>query len=222
MPVSRAMDSEKDMEEERRLMYVAITRAREKIYFTRSKSRYLYGKREPTARSVFLKELQAQLSLPDERPVYKQYEGDFGGYGNSYNSYGNSYNSYGNGYGGYQGYGSQSSSYNRYKQQEDEGVYRTFGGNNTPSKNSYSTGMGGTKKSENTFSFAKKMTATSTAQGKDESVYAVGTKVSHPRFGEGTVVSLRGGVGNVIITVDFGKLGRKELSARLAPLTVIR
>ncbi|MBQ9081262.1 MAG: UvrD-helicase domain-containing protein, partial [Clostridia bacterium] len=75
MPVSRAMDSEKDMEEERRLMYVAITRAKEKIYFTRSKSRYMYGKREPTARSAFLKELKTQLNLSDERPVYKQYEG---------------------------------------------------------------------------------------------------------------------------------------------------
>ena len=64
MPISRAVDNDEDMEEERRLMYVAITRAKERLYLTRSKSRYLYGKREPTARSRFLKELASEIELP--------------------------------------------------------------------------------------------------------------------------------------------------------------
>lgn len=70
MPVTRAANSEEDLEEERRLMYVAVTRARERLYLTRSKSRYLYGKREPTARSRFLKELSAELSLPGKPPCF--------------------------------------------------------------------------------------------------------------------------------------------------------
>ena len=66
------------------------------------------------------------------------------------------------------------------------------------------------------------MTAAAPAAGDDKSdAYPVGTKVSHPRFGEGVVIHSRGSAGNVIITVAFEKAGNKELSARLAPLTVI-
>ena len=229
MPVSRAQDSEKDMEEERRLMYVAITRAEEKIYFTRSKSRYLYGRREPTTRSCFLNELKDRLSLSDERPLYKRYEGDYygGGYGDGYENYGSggSFRRPGGGYGGYGGYAK------RYDPAAEDGAFRTVG---APSKTtSYSrnnAGMGGTnganaKRTDSAgsaYSFAKKLTAAAPAAGDDKSdAYPVGTKVSHPRFGEGVVIHSRGSAGNVIITVAFEKAGNKELSARLAPLTVI-
>ena len=48
-------------------MYVAITRAKEKLFLTRSRSRYLYGKREPTARSQFVNEIADRLDLGEER-----------------------------------------------------------------------------------------------------------------------------------------------------------
>lgn len=54
-PISR--DEEDSLEEERRLMYVAITRARKKLYLTNAKSRFMYGKREPSVSSRFLREL---------------------------------------------------------------------------------------------------------------------------------------------------------------------
>lgn len=56
-PISRAKGKEEDMEEERRLMYVAITRARERLMLSRCKSRYLYNRREYATDSRFLKEL---------------------------------------------------------------------------------------------------------------------------------------------------------------------
>ena len=48
MPSSRSNEDGRSEEEERRLMYVAITRAKDKQYLTRSKSRYLYGRRDLT------------------------------------------------------------------------------------------------------------------------------------------------------------------------------
>ena len=49
--------SEADMEEERRLMYVAVTRARERLYLTNCSNRYLYGKTNFTTPSRFLEEM---------------------------------------------------------------------------------------------------------------------------------------------------------------------
>ena len=56
-PISRAIGSEADMEEERRLMYVAITRAEENLYLTNCRTRFIYGKRDYMLPSRFLGEL---------------------------------------------------------------------------------------------------------------------------------------------------------------------
>lgn len=56
-PLTRAMNSHSEMEEERRLMYVAITRAEEKIYLSHVAKRYMYGKSNYEIESRFLKEL---------------------------------------------------------------------------------------------------------------------------------------------------------------------
>ena len=63
MPSARSEDDGRDMEEERRLMYVAITRAERELYLTRSKSRYLYGHRDLTSPSKFIKELATELGV---------------------------------------------------------------------------------------------------------------------------------------------------------------
>nr|MBR6778001.1 hypothetical protein [Clostridia bacterium] len=56
---------------------------------------------------------------------------------------------------------------------------------------------------------------------KDLSVFALGKKVRHPKFGEGTIVGIRGTGNNMILDVAFEGLGIKQLSASLAPLTVV-
>lgn len=63
MPSSRAESEGRGLEEERRLMYVAITRAEKNLYLTRSKSRYLYGHREITKASKFVTELADELGI---------------------------------------------------------------------------------------------------------------------------------------------------------------
>lgn len=71
-PISRALDDPNDMEEERRLMYVAITRAKKKLYITRCKSRFLYGERRYAIPSRFIEEmgLTKRIEKTTSRPSY--------------------------------------------------------------------------------------------------------------------------------------------------------
>jgi DNA helicase-2/ATP-dependent DNA helicase PcrA len=55
------------LEEERRLCYVGITRAREKLYITHAEKRLLYGRETPASKSRFLRELPSEL-LEEVRP----------------------------------------------------------------------------------------------------------------------------------------------------------
>ena len=61
LPISRSYDGEDETEEERRLFYVAITRAKERLYITRAQSRFMYGRRDYMVQSRFLKEAYPAL-----------------------------------------------------------------------------------------------------------------------------------------------------------------
>ncbi|MDR9833435.1 DNA helicase PcrA [Staphylococcus coagulans] len=69
-PHIRAIKSEDDheMEEERRISYVAITRAEEELYLSHASSRTLYGRPQSNPRSRFLNEIpESLLNLPEQR-----------------------------------------------------------------------------------------------------------------------------------------------------------
>ncbi|MGN1116501.1 MAG: 3'-5' exonuclease, partial [Candidatus Ornithomonoglobus sp.] len=79
-PGTRAFVDEEDMEEERRLCYVAITRAKERLYVTKAMSRFKFGKVEQSAASRFYDEIPAEY-IEDMSPVRnraKQSMEDFG------------------------------------------------------------------------------------------------------------------------------------------------
>ena len=97
-PISRAVGSEEELEEERRLMYVAITRAKKNLYLSRARSRYLYGSRSITTESRFLKEINPLLKCTDNG--YNRY-GSYGSYSSGYGNRSNGYNKDGNDYGYY-------------------------------------------------------------------------------------------------------------------------
>lgn len=70
-PLSRASLSESELEEERRLMYVAVTRAEEKIYLVHATKRFMYGKSNYQKESRFL----AELGIVDKKkPRVKFFE----------------------------------------------------------------------------------------------------------------------------------------------------
>ncbi|MBR2969790.1 MAG: UvrD-helicase domain-containing protein [Clostridia bacterium] len=108
-PITR--DDKDDLEEERRLMYVAVTRAKKDLFLTSSASRFLYGKRDYSVKSRFLYE----LDLAKEQQI----NSNFGAYNNHYN---------------------QSQSNFGYSKSQNNFGYNNFGGNmNTLQSNNNKT-----------------------------------------------------------------------------------
>jgi len=60
-PLARAAESEQELEEERRLAYVGITRAQEELYLTNASSRMLYGRFQANPVSRFIEEIDGEL-----------------------------------------------------------------------------------------------------------------------------------------------------------------
>ena len=90
-PGNRAMGDGAEMEEERRLCYVAMTRAREKLTLTNARQRTLYGRTTPCMPSRFLNEIPEEnmewLSKPQPRSEsWEERDSDYGD--RSYGSYG--------------------------------------------------------------------------------------------------------------------------------------
>ena len=84
-PGMRAIGEEEEMEEERRLCYVAMTRARERLVMTNARQRMLYGRTTTNQPSRFLEELPEGpvdwQGKKEPRPAYSGEEAGFGGGG---------------------------------------------------------------------------------------------------------------------------------------------
>ncbi len=172
LPLARSIDNDDELEEERRLMYVAVTRARERLYLTRANSRYMYGQRKFMVQSRFLKEGRDILA-PD---TFKK-ENDY---------------------------------IFSYKKQDFYGKDEVF------EERSVSRGYSST--------YAKTMLKDNKPKeqkGVDYAGFKSGVKVKHAKFGEGTVIAVKGSGENVIVDVAFNKIGIKSLSAKFAPMELL-
>lgn len=233
LPTSRANDDPAALEEERRLVYVAVTRAKKRIWLTRSKSRYLYGNREATRPSRFLRDMSGAISSAEGEASGRR-PASYGGYGSS--SYGNSTyggygkSSYGNSYGGYGGglpssrYNYKNDKYSGYGQDGYEGDFwdtpsRDYNSDSgyVPDTPSYSAPAKSTsaKHFSPASTFGGGVKRPVAAVGK----YKVGCKVRHPKFGVGTVVAVKNN--GAVVNVAFENQGIKELSAAIAPLEIL-
>lgn len=154
LPISRSIGNNSELEEERRLMYVALTRAEEQLFMTHATKRYLYRESQYQMPSRFCKELElVQTSKPAR--------------------------SFSVGYG------------------------------ESGKTNDYSFKLG------NFFREEKK----EEKPAKDVSIYKIGQKVIHPKYGEGILqeISSDGLVGDII----FEGFGKKSLMLELAPLEIL-
>lgn len=193
-------DDKEELEEERRLCYVAITRAMKKLTISYAKRRMLRGETQYNIVSRFVKEIPPMIvnskNVTDR--VAAGYEkkqpsfSNFGGYEGSLN-YGG-----GSGYmGGGRGFGSSRS----FAGQEHESAYRSMA-----KKPAYGT-------PKNNPGFGKQFTVT-----KAEIDYGIGDRVSHAKFGEGTVLGIENGPRDYQVTVQFDTVGQKMMMASFAKL----
>lgn len=199
-PMSAAINSmdEEDLEEERRLAYVAITRAKEKLILTASRMRMVRGETMVSIISRFVREIPGELIEADDENQYV-----ISRQGRSQGSYGGSYGSgsYGSG-----GDGSFSGNAASRKESREEFKRKPF---------ALSSGsLGGSGRSAG----AGSGVSGSSSSGKAALEYGEGDRVSHMKFGEGIVTGIRDGGRDWEVTVDFEEYGTKKLFAGFAKL----
>ena len=84
-PSEMSKYSEADLEEERRLAYVGITRAKKELYISNSVTRMLYGRTQRNEPSRFLREIEPEYLEETRSPVLEQ-RSRLGGWGSSWGS----------------------------------------------------------------------------------------------------------------------------------------
>lgn len=177
-PGHRSFDSADKMEEERRLCYVGMTRAKERLYLTGASLRTLYGRTEYTRESQFLREVDESL-LQGDSVFRRQNDFGFGRVPGPGVSTGSRDGASSEGMSGYKPYDVL---------KEAKGAVK---------KAALTIGKKGTKDS-----------------GDD---FAIGDKISHPKFGEGVVVDASVSA----VTVEFGNGEVKKLAKGFAPIKKI-
>ena len=197
-PHQRSLGDESELEEERRLAYVAITRARERLYLTRAAVRSAWGTPQEMPPSRFLDDIPAELL--DVRRAATSGERMRASYGGSYGS-----GSYGSG------------SYGRSRRSEGRDPW---GDTDT---GAFGSGRGGASAQP---AGVRKVTrmgvapAATPAEDKPVLSLKVGDRIKHATLGAGTVTGIEGEGPRTVARIRFG-LGEKRLLVRMAPMEKI-
>ncbi len=83
----KTIETPSEKEEERRILYVAMTRARKSLYLSFAKLRKQWGKTENTLPSCFLREIPRELLAGDVDDIYSTKTATGSGYGSSFSGY---------------------------------------------------------------------------------------------------------------------------------------
>ena len=218
-PSPLAAVSVRELEEERRLLYVAITRAEKHCILTNAKNRFRYGKMEFDNPSRFIDEIDASLIEGGEEAP----ESSFGGGRSSFGGYGSSsrYGSEG-GYGGKMPWDRDRSGYRR-EYQNAKPVASQFMADPKPgfksvrAVNAVHRIMGDTASSSSVASSGSSVSNASSAAGS----LCEGCRIEHQRFGIGTVLKIEGTGENTKATVEFQNAGTKQLLLKFAKFTLL-
>ena len=239
-PSEMSKYSEADLEEERRLAYVGITRAKKELYISNSVTRMLYGRTQRNEPSRFLREIEPEYIEETRSPALER-RSQLGGWGSAYSDTvpgGASGYSGASGWGrSRSGFGSGSSSGSRsgYLNAEYNGGSRGFGsdyagrgasGSASADSRSRSGGFGsGYGRAAVPKAPAKSVQFTGAPAAKPAAStskhYEPGDIVEHKVFGRGKVLKVKPAAGDQIVEINFEKVGVKKTMANFAPLTKI-
>ena len=248
-PSEMSKYSEADLEEERRLAYVGITRAKKELYISNSVTRMLYGRTQRNEPSRFLREIEPEYIEETRSPVLEQ-RSRLGGWGSSYSDtvpggasgysgpsgWGRSAGGYGSGgYGSRSGGGYLNREYNAGERSgfgsgyagrgtSSSGYGAAYGNSSTQPKvrsGGFGAGYSGTgaKTPAAKISFTGAPAAKAAPAGSK--CYEPGDIVEHKVFGRGTVLKVKPAAGDQIVEINFEKVGIKKTMANFAPLTKI-
>ena len=192
-PHQRSLGDETELEEERRLAYVAITRARERLYLTRAAVRSAWGTPQEMPPSRFLDDIPAELL--NVRRAATSGERMRASYGGSYGS----------------------GSYGRSRGSDGRDPW---GDTDT---GAFGSGRGGASAQPAGVRKVTRMgVAPAAAATEDKPVLAlkVGDRVKHATLGVGTVTGVEGEGPRTVARIRFG-MGEKRLLVRMAPMEKI-
>jgi len=183
-----------ELEEERRLCYVGITRAKENIFLTCSKQRTVFGSTSYNPTSRFLAEIPQEL--------LEGYDEAFGSKSNKEELFSNSTSVW--------SYGSKNNgNINTYKIDKKEPAMSASG---TKSNSGFAF------RTAESFlnNIGKKVSG-----DVDLSKYKAGIKVYHKKFGEGVINKVEPEGNDLKVDINFNKVGNKRLMAKFANLEII-
>ena len=195
-PGYKSIGEPQALEEERRLFYVGITRAKQYLYLTCAKHRTIFGSTSYNQVSRFVKEIPEEL-LEGYAEVVERKSADK----EEFKDYGYRW-SYGKG---------QTVKTFKMSEEDKSAVAKTIGEQGTKSEYQYRTAE----------SFLNSIKQNNQTNDVDLSKYQVGQRVYHKKFGEGTITKLEQEGNDVKVDLEFDKAGHKRLMAKFAGLEII-
>ena len=196
-PGYKSIGEPKELEEERRLCYVGITRAKEHLFLTCSKQRTIFGSTSCNQVSRFLREIPSDLLDGYDDALGEKQE-------NNSNIFGDSKYSW--------TYGSK-----------DNGNIKTY----KIDKNEPKVASASSSTNSNGFmfrtaeSFLNNLTKKSSGANVDLSKYKEGVRIYHKKFGEGVISNVEPEGDDLKVDIQFDKVGHKRLMAKFANLEII-
>ena len=193
-PGYKSIGEPKELEEERRLFYVGITRAKQYLYLTCAKHRTIFGSTSYNQVSRFVKEIPEELLEGYAEVVERNTSNneDFKDFGYRW--------SYGKG-----------QTVKTYKIDEPEVKSVASSIVDTKPKNNF--------RFRTAESFLN--TIKNKDEGIDLSKYQVGQRVYHKKFGEGVITKLEKEDDDIKVDLEFDKVGHKRLMAKFAGLEIL-